>query len=46
VLALFGQLQGIESERSFLRHAERFFWHLFLGVVGGHPGRNILATLI
>jgi hypothetical protein len=39
-------LRGIESERSFLRHAERFFWHLFAGVVGLHPGGKILATLI
>jgi hypothetical protein len=45
-LALFGQLRGIESKRSFLRHAERFFWHLFRGVVGVHPERNILAILI
>jgi hypothetical protein len=36
-LALFGQLRGIESERSFLRDAERFFSHLFPGVVGFHP---------
>jgi len=36
-LALFGQLRGIESERSFLRDAERFFAHLFPGVVGLHP---------
>jgi hypothetical protein len=37
-LALFGQLRGIESERSFLlRDAERFFPHLFPGVVGLHP---------
>ena len=36
-LALFGQLRGIESERSFLRDAERFFSHLFPGVVGLHP---------
>ncbi|MBV9453726.1 MAG: transposase [Rubrobacter sp.] len=32
-LALFQQLRGIESERSFLRDAERFFSHLFPGVV-------------
>ena len=31
-LALFQQLQGIESERSFLRDTERFFSHLFPGV--------------
>jgi hypothetical protein len=36
-LALFGQLRGIESERSFLRDAERFFSHLFPAVVGLHP---------
>lgn len=36
-LALFRQLRGIESERSFLRDAERFFSHLFPGVVGLHP---------
>jgi hypothetical protein len=36
-LSLFGQLRGIESERSFLRDAERFFSHLFPGVVGLHP---------
>jgi hypothetical protein len=36
-LALFQQLRGLESERSFLRDAERFFSHLFPGVVGLHP---------
>jgi hypothetical protein len=36
-LALFQQLRGIESERSFLRDSERFFSHLFPGVVGLHP---------
>jgi hypothetical protein len=37
-LALFQQLRGVESERSFLRDAERFFSHLFPGVVVGlHP---------
>jgi hypothetical protein len=36
-LALFQQLRGIESQRSFLRDAERFFSHLFPGVVGLHP---------
>ncbi len=30
-LALFQQLRGIESQRSFLRDAERFFSHLFPG---------------
>ena len=33
-LALFQQLRGVESERSFLRDAERFFSHLFPGVGG------------
>ena len=36
-LALLQQLRGVESERSFLRDAERFFSHLFPGVVGLHP---------
>ncbi len=36
-MALFEQLRGTESERSFLRDAERFFAHLFPGVVGLHP---------
>jgi len=36
-LALFQQLRGVESERSFLREAERFFPHLFPGIVGLHP---------
>jgi hypothetical protein len=36
-LALFQQLRGVESERSFLRDAERFFSQLFPGVVGLHP---------
>ena len=36
-LALFQQLRGIESERSFLRDAERFFSHLFPGAVGLAP---------
>ena len=36
-LALFQRLRGIESERSFLRDAERFFSHLFPGVVGLAP---------
>ncbi len=31
------QLRGVESERSFLRDVERFFSHLFPGVVGLHP---------
>ncbi len=33
-LALFQQLRGVESERSFLRDAQRFFSHLFPGVCG------------
>lgn len=36
-LALFQQLRGIESQRSFLRDAQRFFSHLFPGVVGLRP---------
>src|SRR5215207_7947130 len=36
-LALFQQLRGVESERSFLRDAKRFFSHLFPGVAGLHP---------
>jgi len=36
-LALLQQLRGVESERSFLRDAGRFFCHLFPGVVGLHP---------
>jgi hypothetical protein len=36
-LALFQQLRGVESERSFLREVARFFYHLFPGVVGLHP---------
>jgi hypothetical protein len=36
-LALFQQLRGVESQRSFLRDSERFFSHLFPGVVGLHP---------
>jgi Transposase DDE domain len=36
-LALFQQLRGVESERSFLRDARRFFAHLFPGVAGLHP---------
>jgi hypothetical protein len=36
-LALLQQLRGVESERSFLRDAERFFSELFPGVVGLHP---------
>jgi hypothetical protein len=36
-LALLQQLRGVESERSFLRDAERFLPDLFPGVVGLHP---------
>jgi Transposase DDE domain len=36
-LALFQQLRGIESQRSFLRDLSRFFSHLFPGVVGLAP---------
>jgi hypothetical protein len=36
-LALFQQLRGVESERSFLREVARFFSHLFPGVVELHP---------
>jgi hypothetical protein len=36
-LALFQQLRGVESCRSFLRDVQRFFSHLFPGVVGLHP---------
>jgi DDE family transposase len=36
-LDLFQQLRGVESERSFLRDAERFFSPLFPGVVGLYP---------
>lgn len=35
-LALFQQLRGVESERSFLRDAKRFFSHLFPGIAGLH----------
>jgi hypothetical protein len=36
-LALFQLLRGVESERSFLREAQRFFAHLFPGIAGMHP---------
>ena len=42
-LALLQQLRGVESERSFLRDAERFFSHLFPGVVGLHPSPRCTA---
>ena len=47
-LALFQQLRGVESERSFLRDAQRFFSHLFPGVVGMHPSslhRRVMRKL-
>src|SRR5215207_5829472 len=36
-LALLKQLRGVESERSLLSDAQRFFAHLFPAVVGVHP---------
>ena len=36
-LALLQQLRGVQSERSFLRDAQRFFSHLFAGVAGMYP---------
>jgi hypothetical protein len=36
-LALFQQLRGMESQRSFLRDASRFFSHLFPRMVGLAP---------
>jgi len=36
-LALFQQLRGVESERSFLRDTQRFFAHLFPGASRMHP---------
>jgi hypothetical protein len=36
-LALFQQLRGVESCRSFLRETTRFFSHLFPGIVGLYP---------
>jgi hypothetical protein len=36
-LALFQQLRGVESERSFLREVARFFAHLFPGIIGLYP---------
>jgi len=48
-LVLLQQLRGVlESERSFLRDAQRFFSHLFPGVVGFHPSsfhRRLLRRL-
>jgi hypothetical protein len=40
-LALFQQLRGVESQRSFLRDAERFFSHLFPGWWGCTLPRSI-----
>jgi hypothetical protein len=42
-LALFQQLRGIESERSFLRDAQRFFSHLF--APPGEETQALLGTL-
>jgi hypothetical protein len=36
-LALFQQLRGVESERSFLRDVGRFFAHLFPGALDPEP---------
>jgi hypothetical protein len=36
-LAIFQQLRGVESCRSFLREVARFFGHLFPKIVGLHP---------
>jgi len=44
-LALLQQLRGVESERSFLRDAERFFSHLFPGVAGLHPSSSLHRRL-
>jgi hypothetical protein len=48
-LALFQQLRGVESCRSFLRDAQRLFSHLFPGVVRlryslPRPPAHILST--
>jgi len=42
-LALFQQLRGVESERSFLQDAQRFFSHLFPGIAGPHLPLSIGA---
>ena len=42
-LALFQQLRGIESQRSFLRDAQRFFSHLFPGAPGIPTLRRSIA---
>src|SRR5918995_2728115 len=36
-LAIFQQLRGVESSRSFMREVARFFGHLFPKIVGLHP---------
>ncbi len=36
-LALFQQLRGVESQRSFLRDVQRFFSRLFPGTIGLYP---------
>jgi hypothetical protein len=36
-LALFRQLRGVRSKRSFLGDAQRYFAHLFSGIAGLHP---------
>jgi hypothetical protein len=49
-LALFQQLRGVESERSFLRESARFFSHLFPGIVDDlHPSsfhRRVVRKLL
>jgi hypothetical protein len=40
-LALFQQLRGVKSERSFLRDGQRFFSHLFPGWWGFILPRSI-----
>ncbi len=42
VAASVRPLRGVESERSFLQDAERFFSHLFPGVVGLAPSTAAL----
>ncbi len=36
-MALFQQLRGVESQRSFLRDVQRFFSRLFPGTIGLYP---------
>jgi hypothetical protein len=49
-LALFQQLRGVESQRSFLRYASRLFSHLFPGWSASWEDQGVmgmnLATLI